>query len=382
MRVSARARFLAIAAVWWMMPGLVIAQAAPTQLPGDDQTADSEEVTETPAEPANPQQPDADTTRAARQAHDVAPTSSELDDRAVLVETHTIGIDPVVGRFVNQQLRISMEAAGYRTDATERSREVMQSLSISYPPVIADLWRITNAAGADRGVFALVWAAVGRYVIQIQVASRDGTGPFYAQGEAGSEDLKKVVDELLHKALPGPGETWDQPTDELELERDSDKGRRFFDSEDAVPPRIRPRHRPFRLALHGDMAFGIADDSFQNGMLGARLDFRFNRRLALGGYLGYANLRGRDERVTSVLPYIQLENRVSIVPGSEIAIPLRIGLGYLVRNGLVLRLASGIAFPLSKRLDLVFDLLTPTFWLTRDRTLFSLDLAVELGWKL
>jgi len=85
--------------------------------------------------------------------------------------------------------------------------------------------------------------------------------------------------------------------------------------------------------------------------------------------------------VSSILTLVQIDNRVTVVRGSRVQIPLRGALGYLWRNGAVLRLSTGVAIPLGRRTELVFDIIAPTFWLTPEQTPFSLNLAAEVGWK-
>lgn len=62
--------------------------------------------------------------------------------------------------------------------------------------------------GVDRGAFARVWADAGRYVFELSVASADGTGPFFARGSSGAEDLYAVVERLTREAVPAPN-VWD-----------------------------------------------------------------------------------------------------------------------------------------------------------------------------
>jgi hypothetical protein len=82
-----------------------------------------------------------------------------------------------------------------------------------------------------------------------------------------------------------------------------------------------------------------------------------------------------------VLLYGQLEY---MAPTSRptLRIPLRFASGYLPRNGPVLRLATGFAVALSPRVDLVTELLAPMFWLTNDQRLLSMNLSVELAFRL
>jgi hypothetical protein len=149
-----------------------------------------------------------------------------------------------------------------------------------------------------------------------------------------------------------------------------------------VPTEPEPARSRVRLALHNDVAFGLAEDSFINDVLGVRADLRLDARLWLGLHVGYANLQGRAGRVHGVLPYAQIEQRIPLASGRALAIPLRLGLGYLLRNGGFMRLSSGIAIPLGAHHELVLDLIAPAFWTTRDRTLFALDAGVELNVEL
>jgi hypothetical protein len=131
--------------------------------------------------------------------------------------------------------------------------------------------------------------------------------------------------------------------------------------------------------LQTEPAFGIADDFFYNHLLGVRVDHRFDEATSLGLYLAYANLRGRDGRVGSGLFYAQLDHRIAI-EGTSLSVPVRWAVGYLARNGVVIRTASGIAWPLTQRVEMVLDLLTPVLWVTPERRLLSLDVAVEVAW--
>src|SRR3954463_4126172 len=64
---------------------------------------------------------------------------------------------------------------------------------------------------------------------------------------------------------------------------------------------------PLRLAVQTEAAGGGAPGPFYNHLLGGRLDGRFSPHISLGGYLGYANLKGKDGRVGAALAYAQLE---------------------------------------------------------------------------
>ena len=138
---------------------------------------------------------------------------------------------------------------------------------------------------------------------------------------------------------------------------------------------------PFRLAVQTEAATGVATGAFHNQLAGARLDLQFSPRVSFGGYLGYANLKGKDGRTSNLLTYAEVEYRTGAA-GDAVRIPFRFASGYLPRNGPVVRLATGLAFALTPRLDLVTELLAPMFWVTNDQMLLSMNVSLELAFKL
>ena len=297
----------------------------------------------------------------------------------LVVETQTIGIDPVVGRIATRRIRATTEALGYAPLDAGLAHTSMLRLGIPYPPSIADVWRITYATRAERGVFVVVWASGGRYLAEVRVASRDGTGPFYARGDSDAQGLESKLDALVREALPAPGATVASTATAAPASAIKP------DAPVATAPEPKPEpepesHRAWRFALQTESAIGLAEDPFYVHLVGARADLRFSPEFALGALGAYANLPGRDGRVTSLLTAVQVEQRIALTDGGRVALPLRLALGYLWRNGAVLRVAPGVAFALGDDADLVFDLAAPTFWVTPERTLFSLDFAVEVAW--
>lgn len=135
-----------------------------------------------------------------------------------------------------------------------------------------------------------------------------------------------------------------------------------------------------RFALRAEPAFGVSGGSFYNQLVGARLDYRFTDELSLGGYVGYANLKGQHGRAHDVLPSLELEYRPSLGSSSSFGLPLRFATGYLSGNGPVLRLSAGISYAVSSKVDVVLDAFTPTFWVIRDRTVASLGGALEVSY--
>jgi hypothetical protein len=135
-----------------------------------------------------------------------------------------------------------------------------------------------------------------------------------------------------------------------------------------------------RLAVPFEVASGVVTGSFHNQLLGLRLDGRFSEHLSLGGYLGAGNLKGKDGRVTSALVMAVLEYMAGD-PAATVRYPLRFGTGYLAANGPVARASGGLAIALGKSTDLVGELASMV-WVTNNQNLLSLDLALELAFRL
>ena len=135
-----------------------------------------------------------------------------------------------------------------------------------------------------------------------------------------------------------------------------------------------------RYALQVEPALGVAGGGFYNQLAGARVDYRFTRELSLGGYLGYANLKGKEGRAHDVLPYLNLEYRPRLGQESAFGLPLGFGTGYLPNNGPFLRLSAGLSYAVSQETEVVIAFFTPTFWVVHDRTVISLGAALEVSY--
>lgn len=314
--------------------------------------------------------------------------------RMIVIDAATFGIDPVVGRVATARMRQTGEELGYSALTPDETIAAAQQLRMPYPPTPADLWRVSWVARAHRGAFARIWAHGGQYVIEITVASLDGTGPFFARGTAGAQDLREVVDRLLRTALPPPsawnaagaaaaGETprvdatpaeGEEPIDELD-EDEVDRAR------PSRPPEPEPELRRWQLTLQTEGAIGAAQEVFYNHLIGLRFDFRITRDILIGVYAAYANLNARDGRADNLLFMAQFENRIRISPDLDLTIPLRAAAGYLPFNGPVIRLSAGVNYAIDANWEIGLDILTPTFWILPDRTAVSLNIALEATYR-
>jgi len=61
---------------------------------------------------------------------------------------------------------------------------------------------------------------------------------------------------------------------------------------------------------------------------------------------------------------------------------MRFAAGYLPNNGPFTRVSAGLGYALSPRMDLIAELFAPTLWSSRNQAAASLDLAVEIAFKL
>jgi hypothetical protein len=310
---------------------------------------------------------------------------------ALVIDAAAYGVDPVVGQHVTRRMRMTAEEMGYVVVSPEDTVAAAQRVRMPYPPSPADLWRVTYVGRARRGAFARVWAHQGRYVFELSVASLDGSGPFFARGTSGAEDLHEVVAQLTRDALPAV-EQWDAEgytryalaptaTPAPTTPPAPTAGVVPAPGSRVVIERRRRDNRPgrrFDLALQTEVGIGV-DDRFANVLVGGRVGVRITNTIAVGVQLAYANLRGRGERASNVLPMLMVENRIRISRRSDITVPLRFAIGYLPFNGPVVRFSAGLNVPLSSRVELQADILAPTFWILPDeRTAVSLNPALEL----
>jgi hypothetical protein len=310
--------------------------------------------------------------------------------RMIVIDAATFGIDPVVGRVVSARMRSTGEELTYHVLTPEESVAAAQQLRMPYPPTPADLWRVSWLARAHRGAFARVWAHQGQYVIEIAVASLDGSGPFFARGTAGADDLRDVVDRLLRTALPPPS-AWNAagvtpggpagaPSEQPSVAEAGPIDELDADEAGARParrPEPEPELRRWQLTLQTEGAIGAAQEVYYNHLIGLRFDFRITRDILIGVYAGYANLNARDGRADNMLFMAQFENRIRISSDLDLTIPLRAAVGYLPFNGPVIRLSAGLNYAISENWEIGADILTPTFWILPDRTAVSLNIAVE-----
>jgi hypothetical protein len=284
-----------------------------------------------------------------------------------VVEARADGVQPAAATAVSRQVFATIARIGYRATpealtAALVARSPAGSSGAPLAPV--DLLQVATQSHADHALAATVSAHGGLYVLALVLANADRTGPFYASETADAATLEATADRMVRSILPPAPPP--APTEDATAEDATDPGERGV----------------ARLAIQTESAFGIAAHPFYNHLFGARVDYWFPGGFALGGYLGYVNLKGMNGRASNVLPYLQLEYRLHWPGGSRVLVPLRFGSGYLPKNGPFLRLAAGPSFPIGESTRLGFDLIAPTFWIVKNSTVVSLDVAAELSFEL
>lgn len=372
--------------------GLALAGGAAAQLPGSDLPPPPGAEATPLADDPPPAPPAAPTPIAAPGS---APSTGDVARTAMVIDAGTRGIDPRVGQHVTLVMRDALAALGYAVSSGEETLAAAQRARMPFPPGPADLWRVTLSSGVDRTVFARVWADSGRYVYEITVASADGTGPFFARGSSGADDLYTVVDRLTREAVPPQG-SWDAaaaaryraPTtapapspfaDQLAAPVPRPPGQATPFLRPVTPAEQRAAEAPGRrlqLALYTVSAIGADGNGFYNHLIELSFGVRLRRNITLSLQVGYANLNGRDGRQSNLLPMVVFERRLRLGSHLDLSIPIKGAVGFLPFNGPVLRVSAGLAYAIGERFEITADLLSPSFWLIDDDIFVSMNVAL------
>ena len=307
-----------------------------------------------------------------------APAPAPVPPRVLVAvfDTHALGVDPAAAAIVTAELRRMAEALGYAVVSPDAARAAVARLQTSGAVSSDRAAVLTRAVAARDGIFARLRSDGRAYIVELQVVSWQGGQPATVHAFTSAADLARTSSQLLSSVLPpAPAPA---PTPAPAFVPAPPPAPPVATAPDRQPPPESSRYGKWRVALQTEAAFGIGGNDFYNHLAGARLDHRFTRRAALGAYVGYANLKGKEGRAHNVLSYALVEYRIPIGSGT-FGVPLRYGIGYLPKNGPFMRTSAGIGLAASEQIDLVLDLLAPTVWLTHDEAVVSLDLAAEVA---
>jgi len=150
--------------------------------------------------------------------------------------------------------------------------------------------------------------------------------------------------------------------------------------ETAWPSAPEPEFRRHRFTAQTESVFSADEGPFYNHLLGGRYAYSTTRATNLGVYAGYANLKGTGERVHSVLFLGQFEYQLFFGDFERVIVPLRVGIGYLVANGPMVRFATGAYFVINDELQAGMDLIAPSYWSASNDTVLSMSLSAEVSY--
>jgi len=296
--------------------------------------------------------------------------------KVVVVEADAIGVAPESATAVTRQLYATVARLGYLVvpEATARTASSSPHGGGKTP---AELQAAARATHADHCISATLGALGERYAVSVTLANADQTAPISKTAVTDSASLEAEVDAITRSLLGvAPVAPVQPPPAETEKAKEPE----------AHPPAVH------RLSLNTEAAIGLTSGvnegtptsvpSFYNHIVGPRFDYGFPNDFALGLFVGYVNLKGKEGRAHNVLSYLQLEYRTRVSKTSEFRIPLRLAAGYLPKNGPFFRLSAGVEIPLGRGVHLGLDLIAPALWIIRNRTLLSIDVGAEVGFDL
>jgi hypothetical protein len=294
--------------------------------------------------------------------------------KVMVLDADGIGVAPESAAAVTRQLYATVARLGYLV-VPETTARAASSSPHGGGKTAAELLAAALATHADHCVSATVGTLGERYAVSVTLANADRTGPLSKTAITDAASLEAEVDAMTRSLLP--------PAPVVAAQESTAK------TEKEPEPHPAAVHR---LSLNTEGAIGLTSGvnenvsnslpTFYNHLVGPRFDYGFPNDFAIGLFVGYANLKGKEGRSSSVLPYLQLEYRARVSKTSEFRIPLRLAGGYLPRNGPFFRLAAGIEIPLGRGMHLGLDLVAPAIWMVRNRALLSLDVAAEVGFDL
>jgi hypothetical protein len=299
--------------------------------------------------------------------------------KVLVVDAESVGVAPESAAAVTRQLYATVARLGYRVVPESTARAASTSPHAGGKSA-AELLAAARATHSDHAISATLGALGERYAVSVTLASADGTGPASRTAVTDATSLETEVDSITRSLLPTattPSEAPEPPEAPKPLEAEKEA--------ESHPPAF------VRLSLSTEGAFGFTSGvnestpnslpTFYNHIVGPRLDYGFPNDFAVGVFLGYVNLRGKEGRASNLLTYVQLEYRTRVSKSSEFRIPLRLATGYLPKNGPFFRLSAGLEIPLGKGVHLGLDLIAPALWMIRNRTLLSLDVGAEVGFE-
>jgi len=346
-----------------------------------------------PAVPATPATPPAAPATAPAQTDPAAavaqPAAQPQGPRVAVVDAAPIGVDPAAAQFVTNVLRTAIGAAGFNVIPTPEMHEAARRIQLPFPVPEEGMVMLERALQCPVAATAEVRALGGLYVVRLRVRVASERRERVRDVSASQFQLEDAVRAALPALLVPPSPDNEPPAgtappiappDPVQTPpaQTAEPGQAPPPAQAAQPARrrrVRAHPRTWELGAGGVVAFGPGNDSFVNGLTAVRLGWFPLDRVGVTATVAYANLNGREGRVSNVLFAVGVETAVDLVPSAKVFIPLRAEVGYLPLNGPVFRVTAGVAFQVARRVRIEIDLLSPTLWVLPESTPVSLDLG-------
>jgi hypothetical protein len=383
------------------LPGVALAQPAPAQpaavqpapaQPAAAQPAAAQPAVAQPAPAAQPAPTDAlpppppGAPAAPAQAVTPPAATPENAPRIAVIDAAPIGVDPAAAVYVTNVLRTSIGELGFSVIPTPQLHDAARRIQLPFPVPVDGMLAIERVLQAPVAATAEVRAAQGLYVVHLRVRVAVEATEREREVSATQFQLADALRAALPALLVPPS-----PTANPALLMGAATGAAAPPApatpDEAAPTAPRRRRgrahaRRWELGVGPLVAFGPGRDAFVNALVAVRASWFPTDRVGISATVAYANLNGRNERVSNVLGLIGVETAVDLVPSSRIFIPLRAEIGYLPLNGPVFRLTAGVSFQLARRVRLEVDVLSPSLWVLSEGTPVTLDLGAFVSFGL
>lgn len=298
----------------------------------------------------------------------------------VLIDAFPSGVDPAAAAFVTEILRQTLTTAGHSIVPTALIYDAARRLALPFPPPPDGIGALLMTLQVPVAVTCEVRGGGGYYqaMLRVRFASEpvERIRQIVATQWTLGDSLRQAVAEIL---APTSADTT-SPYSNYSPPQYSNTPLPDMTGYTPTPPRRPSRlHRaPFELSIGGEFAIGPGTDSFWNFLAYGRAAWFPVDRFGVTASVGYANLRGRSNRVANALFMVGVETAIELLQRQHVYLPLRAEVGYLPFNGPVVRLTAALAVNVTRSLRLEFDLLSPTVWVLPGGAAVSMDLGAQV----
>ncbi len=303
------------------------------------------------------------------------------------------GVPIEVADAVEAALRRVALESGYEVLPSARLRRAAHRYLLPMPASEADLWRWGWAIGGHRVVQARITVVGQQYRIRWLLVSLDGSGAEEREVLGGPRALASILAQAFADALPPP-DRWDASAARRFAARRLPWPRALAShaADSGEPAALPPRRRAISAPAHPwgtstMISGGLRLDGPEGALwlAGVRLDRMLtgSERAAvlLGASLLYADLPGRRARARNLLGWLDVESRLRFSRFADPFLSVRLGIGYLPRNGPLVRIDGGVGWPIGERFEGVLLPAAVSFWLLPRAPAITWNPSGQLRWR-